>query len=47
MIIVFSKSLRKIRISTSEIAQKYLSDSDCQTTIESIMIQSFKMVNIF
>lgn len=41
-IIVFSKKLRKVAISTTEIAMKFLTNKDCDNLIAQIMIPNFK-----
>ena len=47
VIIVFSKKLRLLRISTTEISKKYLSDIDCDRIISDIMIPNFKNDNYY
>ena len=42
LIIVFSQKLRLLRISTTEIAKQYLSDSECEGIVSEIMIPNFK-----
>lgn len=42
VIIVFSKALRELRISTTEVAKNYLNDSECQMIIDEIVIPDFK-----
>lgn len=46
-IIVFSKKLKVIAISTTEIAIKYLTDKDCDNLIAEIMIPNFKTNNYY
>lgn len=41
-IIVFSKNLRQLRISTSVISKKYLTDTICDKIVHEIIIPSFK-----
>jgi hypothetical protein len=42
VIIVFSKKLRLLRISTTEISKKYLTDANCDRIVSEIMIPNFK-----
>lgn len=42
IVLVLSKSLRKVQISTSHISQKYLTDSECQDIIDNTLIPRFK-----
>lgn len=42
VIIVFSKKLRLLRISTTEISKKYLTDENCDKIVNEILIPSFK-----
>ena len=42
IVLVFSKSLRKVRISTSNESQKYLTDNESQQIIDSVLIPRFK-----
>lgn len=46
-IIVFSKKLRLLRISTTEISKRYLSDVNCERIVSEIMIPNFKKNNIY
>ncbi|KIO53215.1 TPM domain-containing protein [Flavobacterium hibernum] len=46
-IIVFSKKLRKVAISTTEISMKYLTNKDCDKLIAEIMIPNFKNNNYY
>lgn len=46
-IIVFSKILRAVSISTTEIAMKYLTNKDCDNLIAEIMIPNFKNGNYY
>lgn len=46
-IIVFSKNLRVVAISTTEIAMKYLTNKDCDKLIADIMIPNFKNGNYY
>jgi hypothetical protein len=47
LIIVFSQKLRLLRISTTEIAKQYLSDSECEGIVSDIMIPNFKKGNYY
>ncbi|NOU47126.1 MAG: TPM domain-containing protein [Bacteroidales bacterium] len=47
VIIVFSKKLRLLRISTTEISKKYLTDKNCEKIIAEIMIPNFKNNNYY
>lgn len=42
IVLVFSKSLREVRISTSHISQQYLTDLESQDIIENTLIPRFK-----
>ncbi len=42
IVLVVSKSLRKVQISTSHISQKYLTDLECQEIIDKTLIPRFK-----
>ena len=42
VLIIFSKTLRKIGIATSNVAQGYLSDYDCRSIIDKTIIPDFK-----
>jgi len=42
VIIVFSKALHEIRISTTSAAQKYLNNADCHSILENIIVPNFK-----
>lgn len=42
IVLVVSKSLRKVQISTSHISQKYLTDRECQEIIDKTLIPRFK-----
>jgi len=46
-IIVFSKNLKKVAISTTEIAMKYLTNKDCDKLIVDFMIPNFKNNNYY
>jgi uncharacterized protein len=45
VIVVFSKSMREIRIATNSIARKYLSDDECADIIQNVMLPKFKQQN--
>lgn len=47
VIIVFSKKLRLLRISTTEISKKYLTDANCDKIVSEIMIPNFKKDNYY
>lgn len=47
VIIVFSRNLKMLRISTTEIAKKYLTDQNCEKIIAEIMIPNFKNNNYY
>jgi len=47
VIIVFSKKLRLLRISTTEISKKYLTDENCEKIVSEIMIPNFKKDNYY
>jgi len=47
VIVIFSKALRKIRISTTDVAQNYLTDSECQNIIDNIIVPNFKAGQYF
>ena len=47
VIVIFSKALRKIRISTTNVAQNYLTDSECQNIIDNIIVPNFKAGQYF
>jgi hypothetical protein len=47
VIIVFSKKLRLLRISTTEISKKYLTDINCERIVSEIMIPNFKKDNYY
>ena len=47
VIIVFSKKLRLLRISTTEISKKYLTDANCDRIVSEIMIPNFKKDNYY
>jgi hypothetical protein len=47
VIIVFSKKLRLVRISTTYISKKYLTDENCDKIITEIMIPNFKNDNYY
>lgn len=47
IIIVFSKRLREVAISTTEIAMKYLTNKDCDKLIAESMIPNFKNNNYY
>lgn len=47
VIIVFSKKLKLLRISTTEISKKYLSDKNCDKIVFEIMIPNFKKDNYY
>jgi len=47
LIIVFSQKLRLLRISTTEIAKRYLSDIECEKIVSDIMIPNFKNGNYY
>ncbi len=42
IVLILSKSLRKVQISTSHISQKYLTDIECQEIIDNTLIPRFK-----
>ncbi len=42
IVLVLSKSLRKVQISTSHISQEYLTDLECQDIIDNTLIPQFK-----
>ena len=42
IVLVVSKSLRKVRISTSKISQEYLTNLECQDIIDNTLIPKFK-----
>jgi hypothetical protein len=46
-IIVFSKNLKKVAISTTETAMKYLTNKDCDKLIADVMIPNFKNNNYY
>ena len=47
IIIVFSKKMRQIRISTTFTSKKYLTDENCEKIISEIIIPNFKKDNYF
>lgn len=47
LIVVFSKKLKIVRISTTEISKKYLSDENCEKIIRDILIPNFKNDNYY
>lgn len=47
IVLVFSKSLRKVRISTSNISRNYLSDEESKRIIDSILLPEFKKGQYF
>jgi hypothetical protein len=47
VVIVFSKKLRLLRISTTEISKKYLTDENCEKIVSEIMIPNFKKDNYY
>ncbi len=47
VIIVFSKKLKLLRISTTYISKKYLTDENCEKIIAEIMIPNFKNDNYY
>ena len=47
LIIVFSRKLKLLRISTTEIAKRYISDKECEKIVSEIMIPNFKNGNYY
>lgn len=47
VIIVFSEKLRLLRISTTEISKRYLTDLNCERIVSEIMIPNFKKDNYY
>jgi uncharacterized protein len=47
LLLVFSKSLRKVRISTSNISQNYLTDEESQRIIDKVLLPEFKQGKYF
>jgi hypothetical protein len=47
VIIVFSRKLRLLRISTTEISKRYLTDTNCERIVSEIMIPNFKNDNYY
>ncbi|MHC1705010.1 MAG: YgcG family protein [Tenuifilaceae bacterium] len=45
VLVVFSKSLREIRISTNAIARNFLSDEECLNVIQNVILPEFKKRN--